>query len=128
MYNFENTKILVVDDEELIREILSEAFILHGGKVDLAASGNEALKKVKSNDYDIIVTDIRMPNGDGINLIENIIKLNIKLPKLFVCSAYNDLSDERILKLGILKIFTKPFELNYLLSKVYSFMVPEKSL
>ena len=45
-YSFANIKILIVDDEELIREILSEAFTLYGGSVDLAESGFEAINKI----------------------------------------------------------------------------------
>ena len=117
-YSFANIKILIVDDEELIREILSEAFTLYGASVALAESGFEALAKVQKNTYDMVITDIRMPNGDGIYLLENIKKLTGPRPKLFVCSAYNDLSEDKIKELGILKIFTKPFELGLLLAAV----------
>ncbi len=120
-YSFANIKILIVDDEELIREILSEAFTLYGGSVDLAESGFEALNKIQKNSYDMVITDIRMPNGDGIYLLENIKKLTGPIPKLFVLSAYNDLSEDKIKDLGILKIFTKPFELGLLLSAVSKF-------
>ncbi len=121
VYRFDNIKILIVDDEELIREILAEAFMLYGAVVDLAESGNDALTKVNNNKYDMIITDIRMPNGDGFHLLENIKKMPEPHPKLFVCSAYNDLSPARIKELGITKIFTKPFELSKLLSAVASF-------
>lgn len=120
-YSFANIKILIVDDEELIREILSEAFTLYGGSVDLAESGFDAIAKIQKNSYDLVITDIRMPNGDGIFLLESIKKLTSPRPKLFVCSAYNDLSEEKIKDLGILKIFTKPFELGLLLTTVSNF-------
>lgn len=120
-YSFANIKILIVDDEELIREILSEAFTLYGASVDLAESGFDAVAKIQKNTYDMVITDIRMPNGDGIYLLENIKKLESPRPKLFVCSAYNDLSEDKIKELGILKIFTKPFELGLLLNAVASF-------
>lgn len=121
-YHFDNIKILIVDDEELIREILSEAFTLHGAIVDMAESGSEGVKMVQNKSYDFVITDMRMPNGDGFFLLENIKNLNIPKPKLFVCSAYNDLTEEKIKDLRILKIFTKPFELNLLLSAVSSFL------
>lgn len=120
-YSFANIKMLIVDDEELIREILSEAFTLYGANVELAESGFEAMAKIEKSLYDMVITDIRMPNGDGIHLLENIKKLAEPRPKLFVCSAYNDLSEDKIKDLGILKIFTKPFELGLLLSTVSAF-------
>lgn len=120
--SFANIKILVVDDEELLREVLSETFELHGAKVDSAESGRAALELVKKNNYDVIITDIRMPDGDGITLLENINKLNKPIPKLFVCSAYNDLTAEKVKKIGISKVFIKPFDLNDLLKGVVDFL------
>lgn len=117
-YSFNNINILIVDDEELIREILSEAFTLYGAIVETAESGIDALAKLKTSVYDLVITDIRMPNGDGIDLLENIKILPNPKPKLFVCSAYNDLADEKIKELGISKIFIKPFELGSLLNAV----------
>lgn len=122
MYNFDNIKILIVDDEELLREILSESFSMYGALVDSAEGGITALEKIQQNNYDLVITDLRMPLGDGLNLIENINKLQIPIPKLFVCSAYNDLTPEKISEMNILKIFVKPFDLNDLLISVFSFI------
>lgn len=120
-FSFDNIKILIVDDEDLIREILSEAFTLYGASVDLAESGYEAVAKIQKTKYDFIITDIRMPNGDGVFLLEKIKELEAPHPKLFVCSAHNDLTETKIKDLGISKIFTKPFELGLLLTAVSSF-------
>ena len=60
-----NMKILVVDDEKLIREVIKEYLVLEDYKVDEAEDGNEAVEKTKSNDYDLIIMDIMMPNKDG---------------------------------------------------------------
>lgn len=127
MYDFNNYRVLVVDDEDLIREILSEAFMLYGAQVDIADSGSAAIKMAKSTQYDIILTDIRMPNGDGVDFIENLSRANPAKPKVFVCSAYNDLTDRRIKDLGISKVFAKPFELTFLLENVYNSVAKENS-
>lgn len=119
MYNFDKVKILVVDDEELIREILVETFSMHGAQVDAAEDGTRAFEKVKSVNYDIVMTDVRMPNGDGISLLKSINAMEVATkPKLLVCSAYSDLSDEKIKDLNILKVFNKPFDLEQLLNDV----------
>ena len=120
-YNFDQIRVLIVDDEELIREILVDAFTQKGAKVDMAESGNEALTKVHNNKYDMVITDINMPNGDGISFLENIKKMPQPTPKLFVCSAYNDFTPARIKELGISKIFTKPIDLSQLIATMSDF-------
>lgn len=126
MYSFDKVKILVVDDEELLREVLSETFAMYGAIVDSAGSGNQAFEKIKENQYDVVITDIRMPNGDGISLLKNINQLNGPRPKLFVSSAYSDLTPEKVKDLHILKVFVKPFDLGDLLGGVSDF-IEEKS-
>ena len=126
MYSFDQVKILIVDDEELLREVLSETFAMYGAIVDSAGSGNQAFEKVKENRYDVVITDIRMPDGDGISLLKNINKLDKPHPKLFVSSAYSDLTPEKIRDLGILKVFVKPFDLSDLLGGVAALVAEKK--
>ena len=119
MYNFSGLKMLVVDDEELLREILVETFAMYGADVDAAEGGNKAFEKVCQKKYDVIISDVRMPNGDGISLLSNIKQMPEPHPmKLFVCSAYNDLTEEKIRELNIVKIITKPFDIEQLLQTV----------
>lgn len=60
-------KILVVDDENIVREACSELLESNGFCVDTAINGADALDKLKSGDYDLVVLDINMPNMDGID-------------------------------------------------------------
>lgn len=127
MGSFENFKVLVVDDEDLLREILVEAFELQGAQVDHAESGNKAFEKVKNQNYDLILSDIRMPDGDGISLFANLNKLDKPLPKFFVCSAFNDLNEKKIKELNILKVFSKPFEIDTILATISDVMQASKN-
>ncbi len=127
MGSLENVKVLVVDDEDLLREILVEAFELQGAKVDHAESGNKAFEKVKNQNYDLILSDIRMPDGDGISLFANLNKLGKPLPKFFVCSAFNDLNEQKIKELNILKVFSKPFEIDTILTTISDVMQTSKN-
>ena len=123
MYNFDKVKILVVDDEELLREILVETFAMHGADVDAAEGGNQAFEKIKATHYDIVITDVRMPNGDGIALLTQINAMDRSTkPKLFVCSAYSDLTEQKLKDFNILKLFNKPFDLEQLLADVSKLM------
>lgn len=120
-YDFSGLKLLVVDDEELLREILVETFVMYGAEVDSAEGGDEALQKVKEKAYDILLTDVRMPNGDGINLIKTVNGMaDRQQMKIFVCSAYNDLTMEKISELRIAQMINKPFDIENLLTIVGS--------
>ena len=68
--SYKNEQVLVVDDEDIVREPVT-AMLLHlGFKVDTAQSGDEALEKFKTNSYSFLLTDIRMPGIDGLELIK----------------------------------------------------------
>jgi diguanylate cyclase (GGDEF)-like protein len=68
--SYKNEHVLVVDDEEIVREPIV-AMLLHlGFKADTAGSGDEALEKFKTNSYSFLLTDIRMPGIDGLELIK----------------------------------------------------------
>ena len=58
-------RVLVVDDEKLIRDVIKEYLLLENIKVDEAENGLQAVDEVKHNDYDIIIMDIMMPKMDG---------------------------------------------------------------
>ena len=58
-------KILVVDDESLIREVIKEYLLVEGYEVDEAVDGKDALNKALINDYSLIIMDIMMPKMDG---------------------------------------------------------------
>ena len=68
-------KILVVDDEELIREVIKEYLIIEDYVVDEAADGEEAVKLAKDKDYDLIIMEIMTPNKDGYQACKEIKQL-----------------------------------------------------
>ena len=67
-------QILVVDDEKNIRDIMEAFLMLNGYEVDTAQNGKEALDKISSNNYDVVITDLQMPKMDGMELLEKIPK------------------------------------------------------
>jgi len=72
----ENHSVLVVDDERSMREFLEILLSKEGYRVSLAASGEEAFKVLKDNTFDLIVTDIRMQDTDGIDVLKKAKALN----------------------------------------------------
>ncbi|MCX6110919.1 MAG: response regulator [Proteobacteria bacterium] len=101
--------LLVVDDEVMIREILIEVLVDAGAQVDEAENGTAALAKVRAKHYDAVISDMRMPGGNGLELITKINQEITPRPKLFLCSGFTDVTAEAARDLGIVRIFSKPF-------------------
>src|SRR3954451_74819 len=101
--------ILIVDDEEPIRQMLTEVLSGHGYVVRAASDGEEALKELAVYDYDAVVTDVRMPRMDGLTLVRAIQQTAPDAP-VIVMSAYgsHDLALEAM-KAGAYDYLGKPF-------------------
>ena len=106
---FRNLKFLVVDDDPLLREVLKEILEFQKGEVVESSNGNEAFKLLQQNTFDCVISDIRMPRGDGISLAKQMLSLTQR-PKLFIYSGFNDLSQKQIEELKIDFVFEKPFD------------------
>jgi CheY-like chemotaxis protein len=102
--------ILVVDDEALLREAIAFDFRRKGHNVLLASSGNEAFDIIKSRDVHVVLTDVRMPNGDGITLLKRLKQENVFQPVVILLTGYADISLEEAYDLGADAVFPKPFD------------------
>ena len=106
-------KILVVDDDDLIRELIYEILEPSGYQIFLADNGNKALEILDREPIDLIITDIIMPDKEG---IETIIEIKKKLPqaKIIAMSGGGQLDANSYLsiakKLGVKATITKPFD------------------
>lgn len=108
----ENTIILVVDDNEDICEVLYDWLGEECGfKVLMAHSGNDALKLLQENHVDHVVTDVKMPNGTGYDLLLGINKLGLKLKTIMVMTGYSDIKEEEFRRNGANFFFNKPLDL-----------------
>ncbi len=110
-------KILVVDDEELIRNVIKEYLVVEAYEVDEASDGMSAIEMVKNNDYDLIVMDIMMPKMDGYQACKEIKK--IKDIPFIMLSARSEEYDKLIgFDLGIDDYVTKPFSPKELVARI----------
>lgn len=110
-------KILVVDDEKMIREVIKEYSINEGFIVEEADNGRDAVFKVKNNDYDLIIMDIMMPHMDGYTAIKEIKK--IKNIPVIVLSARGEEYDKLTgFDIGIDDYVTKPFSPKELMARI----------
>ncbi len=121
MDNPENNRILVIDDDSMIREVLKNALEPEGFTIDEAENGNEALTKIAKIHYALIITDLIMPGKDGIGLMMDILK---KWPrtKFFTMSGGGFIKADSYLKmsrkLGACATFTKPLKVDAVVAKV----------
>lgn len=104
-----NKLILIVDDEEIIREILKEMLHLEGYKTLEAENGMAALDVLESNPVDLVISDIRMPKLDGLELLKKIRHKNPDYPPVVLVTGYTDYTESNILMHGAKKIIHKPF-------------------
>ena len=108
------TKILVVDDEISIRKLLFDLLEMERYYVELASSAEEALEKIKETDFDLIISDIRMPGMDGFKLLEKIRTMNVDSAVIFI-TGYGSVSDAvEAIKLGVVDYIEKPFDIGQL--------------
>ena len=110
-------KILIVDDEQKIREVIREYSEFNGYEVEEAADGREAVGKCKLHDYDIIIMDIMMPKLDGYSACKEIRK--IKNIPVIMLSARGEEYDKLFgFELGIDDYVVKPFSPKELMARV----------
>jgi len=113
-----NYRVLVVEDEQDLAELLKLNLEIEGYKVALAPHGAIAIQKLKSESFDLVVMDIMMPKMDGFTAIQHVRLTNNDIP-IMILSASNH-SQDRIkgLKSGADDYLAKPFELEELLLRV----------
>lgn len=110
-------KILIVDDEELIRNVVKEYLTLEEFSVDEAVDGQDAINKVKNNDYDLIVMDIMMPNMDGYQAVKEIKKIK-DVPFIMLSARSEEYDKLTGFDLGIDDYVTKPFSPKELVARI----------
>lgn len=103
--------VLIVDDQDAIRDVLRMRLEQSGHSVCEAANGVEALRALQTIPFDLIITDILMPEMDGLEAIRRIRREQPQVPIIAISAPSNQLYLESAAGLGANRVFTKPFEL-----------------
>ena len=111
-------KILIADDEELIRWSLLQFFESSGYSVDLVINGTEVIKRLENTNYDIIVTDLNMPGLNGIEILTKMKGMGINLPVIVISAYFSDKLKDETISSGAFECISKPFEMNDILNTV----------
>ena len=109
------SRILVIDDERSIRNTLKEILEFEKYQVELAEDGIKALELIKTNDFDVILCDIKMPGMDGIEVLQKIEELNHDTPVVMISGHGNIDTAVESIKKGAFDFIEKPLDLNRLL-------------
>lgn len=108
-------KILIIDDERSIRNTLKDILEFEGYAVESAENGRQGLDKAIATPYDLIFSDIKMPEMDGIELLEELHKAEIEVPIVMISGHGNIETAVECIRKGAFDFIEKPIELNRLL-------------
>jgi len=106
--------ILVVDDKDSMRNMLTETLTDEGYRVDCAPDGRRALELVRNKSYDLVLTDLKMPDVDGLEVLGNVKDIDSDTA-VIVMTAYGTIEDAvAAIKKGAYDFITKPFDTDHL--------------
>lgn len=103
-------RILVVDDEPLLLRALTRLMLRQGWQVTTAKDGLEALQILAENEFELILSDVRMPRLDGPGLLTALAQRPSPLPPFVFLTGYGDRPDEDLLRLGARAVYGKPVD------------------
>jgi two-component system OmpR family response regulator len=113
----EPPRVLVVDDEPFITDVLSSALAFEGFATEEAATGAEALTKARQDDFDCIVLDVMLPDGDGFDVCRTLRDEDISTPVLFLTAR--DAGADKLAGLALGDDYvTKPFHIDELVARI----------
>ena len=105
-------KVLIVDDEQEIRDIIKDNFEAMGFAVSTCESGNKAIEIFDKVGFNMVISDIRMPDGDGVDVLKHVKSKNPNYPAVFLISGYSDYELSELYAFGADGFFAKPFDLD----------------
>jgi excisionase family DNA binding protein len=109
-------RVLVVDDEASIRDLLSKTLALAEYDVDVAPDGRSALERMRLYPYDLLIADLKMPGMDGLTVIREAKRYKADLPVIIITGFSTETSAIEAVNLGVAGYLTKPFRVPQVLA------------
>jgi len=109
-------RVLVVDDEASIRDLLSKTLALAEYEVDVAPDGRSALERMRMYPYDLLIADLKMPGMDGLTVIREAKRYKADLPVIIITGFSTESSAIEAVNLGVAGYLTKPFRVPQVLA------------
>lgn len=114
--------ILVVDDDKTIRELLSSALTSEGHTCHTAVNGVEALEKCDTTQFDAVISDVSMPEMDGLLLTAHLTSRYPDLPVILMTGFVNDYTYDEAVEAGAADFINKPFSVEEFYARLYKVM------
>ncbi|AXH15844.1 response regulator [Malaciobacter mytili] len=118
--DLKNLNILIVEDGKDIINIMNRTFKMIVNQISLANDGDKAMELYKTNNPDLILTDLRMPHKDGVEFIKELRKIDLEIPIIVITAYEDDLKEEE--KQLVNAIFPKPINFIALVNKMNEFL------
>src|ERR1700674_4773508 len=109
-------RVLVVDDEDSIRDLLAKTLALAEYDVDVAPDGRSALERMRLYPYDLLIVDLKMPGMDGLTVIREAKRYRADLPVIIITGYSTESSAIEAVNLGVAGYLTKPFRVPQVLA------------
>ena len=109
-------RVLVVDDEASIRDLLSKTLALAEYDVDTAADATSALDRMRTGAYDLMIADLKMPGMDGLTLIRQAKRIKSDMPVIIITGFSTESTAIEAVNLGVAGYLTKPFRVPQVLA------------
>jgi len=114
----EKAKILVIDDEEEIRQLISTILSNNGNEIQVAVNGEEGLRLLKQDSFDVIITDLGMPRMSGYEVAKKAKLLDAKVPVIMVTGWGTQLDEKKLKQSGVDLVISKPFDIRALINRI----------
>src|SRR2546428_10109695 len=109
-------RVLVVDDEASIRDLLAKTLALAEYDVDVAGDGRSALERMRMYPYDLLIADLKMPGMDGLTVIREAKRYKADMPVIIITGFSTESSAIEAVNLGVAGYLTKPFRVPQVLA------------
>lgn len=113
------TRLLVVDDDELLRGVLASMLRREGFACEVASDGDDGLARMRTAAFDLVITDLRMPTMGGLEMIAAARSELPSTPLFILMSGYHDCDEDTLRAAGVSRILNKPMRPGALLACVH---------
>ncbi len=109
-----DARVLLVEDERMLARVYSRALVAAGFVVDLAVDGADGFERLLSGPYDVLVSDVRMPRMDGLDLLQQVRRMRPNVPVILITAQLDDRSYALARELGAARYLLKPVTMEQL--------------
>ena len=110
LFNCSDYNILIVDDEVALASLIAEELADYGYEIFVANCGNDALAIIAAENITLVISDMKMPNGSGVELVEKAVELSPRPPIFLMMTGFADITEDELKKKGAERLLEKPIK------------------